>query len=59
MTNVDFSQITQSFYRLSRELMEKESQLKEKISELKASLEYSKEKSREVSAQKDSISKGK
>ena len=59
VTNANPSQITQSCYRLSRELMEKETKLKERIAELRISLEHAKEKKRAVSTQKDNISKGK
>ena len=39
--------------------MEKETRIKEKMAELRVSLEHAKEKRREVSIQKDHISKGK
>ena len=51
--------IVQSCYRLSRELKTEEMRIKDRITELKQSLEHAKEKKREVLAHKGTISKGK
>ena len=48
----------QSCYRLSHDLKDREVKIKDKMSELRAALDNAREKKREVSAQKDSISKG-
>ena len=48
----------QSYYHRSRELKEKEMKIKDKMTDLKKAFENAKERKREMSTQKDIISKG-